>query len=95
MTHSRLAWKPPTGARRPLSFPPSGSETVTGPTACDCGSHDLRGVGPVQGRDTITSQAECASCGVNRGQLIVTVSTIFGLQEDAAVLVHGRARVYS
>jgi hypothetical protein len=54
---------------------------------------------PIQGGDvergfnTYTAPAACATCRVLVGKLVVTVSTIFGIEEDEAVL-NGRARVY-
>jgi hypothetical protein len=36
----------------------------------------------------------CVGCGEAVGLIRAEVSTIFGLHEDAAVLQHGRARVY-
>lgn len=47
----------------------------------------------VRGHDTYTSLAGCTACGKLAGKLVVTVSTIFGIEEDERVL-NGRARVY-
>jgi hypothetical protein len=47
----------------------------------------------VRGFDTYTTQAKTLCCGAVLGELRVTVSTIFGIEEDERVL-NGRARVY-
>lgn len=39
-------------------------------------------------------RAYCMACKKEVGTLVVTPSTIFGLEEDEAVLERGRARVY-
>jgi hypothetical protein len=46
------------------------------------------------GHDTYRADAGCLSCLKVLGRLVVVVSTIFGVEEDRAVLVDGRARVY-
>lgn len=43
--------------------------------------------------DTYHAQARCLSCGGKLGEMRTKVSTIFGIDEDEAVL-NGRARVY-
>lgn len=48
---------------------------------------------PERGHDTYTCRAEALCCGATLGKLIVTMSTIFGLEEDERVL-NGRCRVY-
>ena len=40
------------------------------------------------------SIVSCCKCGGVVGTLRLETSTIFGLHEDEAVLLHGRARVY-
>jgi len=47
----------------------------------------------VQGHDTQTAPAWTRCCGKPAGSLVVTVSTLFGIEEDERVL-HGRCRVY-
>ncbi len=47
----------------------------------------------IESRDTYRSDARCVDCGEDVGVLRVKVDTIFGIEEDAAVL-SGRARVY-
>ncbi len=56
---------------------------------------------PVAGRhnriashDTYEAEAHALCCGARIGLIRVTVSTIFGLEEDELVLHHGRCRVY-
>ncbi len=88
-----LDWKPLKGGRRRLSMPSPGLETVEVPEPCDCGCSSVRGANMVTGRSTYKSQALCAECAAARGELVVTVSTIFGIEEDERVL-YGRARVY-
>lgn len=44
--------------------------------------------------DTYYTKAGCLACEKTLGELQTKVSTIFGIDEDEAVLVHGRARVY-
>ena len=46
-----------------------------------------------QVHDTITAPALALCCGAKIGSVVVEVETIFGLEEDDAVL-EGRARVY-
>lgn len=47
----------------------------------------------IAGHDTYEADASCGSCGKRVGILRVKVSTIFGIEEDEAVL-NGRPRVY-
>lgn len=48
---------------------------------------------PVQGHDRYTGAVECTLCRQVVGRATVKVSTVFGIEEDRAVL-HGRCRVY-
>jgi hypothetical protein len=43
--------------------------------------------------DTYYAEAGCVGCGATLGELQAKVSTIFGIDEDEAVL-NGRCRVY-
>ncbi len=43
--------------------------------------------------DTYESDGGCICCATVLGKLVVTVSTIFGIEEDERVL-SGRCRVY-
>lgn len=47
----------------------------------------------IGGHDYYLSTAGCLNCGTVVGELKLTVSTIFGLEEDERVLC-GRCRVY-
>jgi hypothetical protein len=44
--------------------------------------------------DTADYGSVCRACGDHVGYIRVEASTIFGREEDRAVLEHGRARVY-
>lgn len=48
----------------------------------------------IESHDTYAADAYCVSCAKPCGTLRVVVSTIFGLEEDEAVLYRGRCRVY-
>jgi hypothetical protein len=63
---------------------------------CPTCARDLRVRGEMTGHDfdTYRSTAFCFDCGAQVGALVAKVSTIFGIEEDRAVLLHGRARVY-
>lgn len=47
----------------------------------------------VKGFNTFTSDAGCIGCKTVSGKLVVTVDTLFGIEEDERVL-RGRCRVY-
>lgn len=47
----------------------------------------------VRGHDTYTADAGCVGCNVPTGKLVITVNTLFGIEEDERVL-NGRCRVY-
>ena len=49
----------------------------------------------IHDRDTLRLNGWCAKCGDAVGYCFQRVSTIFGLEEDRAVLEFGRARVYA
>lgn len=46
-----------------------------------------------EGHDEVRGRGRCTSCKEIVGELVVKVSTIFGIEEDRAVL-YGRPRVY-
>lgn len=52
--------------------------------------HDRR----IASHDTYAADARALCCNARVGTLKAKIETLFGLEEDAAVLVHGRARVY-
>tara|TARA_R110002126_G_scaffold81426_1_gene200670 strand:- start:6552 stop:6833 length:282 start_codon:yes stop_codon:yes gene_type:complete len=61
-----------------------------------CGEEEelrVRGGDYTQHYDMYTCKANCAQCGEHLGEMTVTVSTIFGIEEDRRVL-QGRPRVY-
>lgn len=43
---------------------------------------------------TLKSDGHCVECGDPVGYIYARPDTLFGLEEDAAVLEHGRGRVY-
>lgn len=49
----------------------------------------------IHDRDTLRFNGRCAKCGDPVGYCYRRVETIFGLEEDRAVLAFGRARVYT
>jgi len=62
-----------------------------------CGASPLRVCGrarTIEGHDVYAARAMCGACDDEIGTIRARVSTLFGLREDEAVLVHGRARVY-
>lgn len=44
--------------------------------------------------DTYYADAKTRCCGARVGQMRTKVSTLFGIEEDEAVLLRGRCRVY-
>ena len=71
--------------------------TVLVPTirCCRDGGARLRGTGKhIESHDTYAARAICVCCGKDAGVLRAKMSTIFGLEEDESVLLHGRFRVY-
>lgn len=49
----------------------------------------------IHSHDTYAAEARALCCNARVGVLKAKIETLFGLEEDAAVLVHGRARVYT
>lgn len=63
--------------------------------ACSTEVARARGLGiSHRDHDTYYAAARMECCGAE-GRMEARVETIFGIEEDEAVLVHGRARVYS
>lgn len=60
---------------------------------CKATPFRARGNGMQRGHDTYTADATCVDCGKFVGRLVVTMNTLFGLDEDEAML-NGRPRVY-
>jgi hypothetical protein len=48
----------------------------------------------IHSRDVLKSPSTAKCCGDPVGYVYAQADTLFGLEEDFAVLVHGRARVY-
>lgn len=64
--------------------------------ACACGLNKIHGTGErIESRDTYASEAVCADikCRKRAGTLRIKVVTLFGIEEDEAVL-NGPWRVY-
>ena len=61
--------------------------------SCTCGCKDALSRDPNIEHDTVSGDAFCARCNEPAGRMVVKVQTIFGLEEDMAVL-NGRFRVY-
>lgn len=82
---------------RTASLPYESAPFVDVSGGCPSCGADLRVIGDVTrqviGHDTITAPALATCCRAEVGTLRVEFNTIFGLEEDAAVL-NGRARVY-
>lgn len=76
-------------------LPYDGADRVEIDAACSgCGSRFVAGgASSVGSHDTYRAQAACVGCKAACGVLRVTVSTLFGIEEDARVL-NGRCRVY-
>lgn len=59
-----------------------------------CNTNGVRlGARTIESRDTYVMPAVCDGCGEPSGEVRLKVDTLFGLEEDEAVLL-GRARVY-
>lgn len=75
-----------------------GAPTATVKTECpSCATSPLEVSGRgmhIGARDEYHADAVAKCCGADVGRIVVRVSTMFGLEEDHAVLVHGRPRVY-
>jgi hypothetical protein len=87
--------------RRSASLPHEGANHVRVDGPCPaCGAEDAGAFAclgqkseQVIGHDTIEAPALALCCGATVGRLVVKLGTLFGVEEDRAVL-HGRARVY-
>ncbi len=93
----RLFFVPLQGARVERDMPAPGAPDVTFEVACPaCQASQLvlRGDGAKPaGRDAYVARAIALCCKASVGTLRVEVDTLFGIEEDEAVL-QGRARVY-
>lgn len=55
----------------------------------------IKGIGRrIHSHDTYAADARTLCCGASVGEIRAQVETLFGLEEDEAVLRHGRGRVY-
>lgn len=83
---------------RPCSLPECGKWIDVHGRCPACNHGELRVIGDERNQDigshTIKAPALALCCGQEIGVVLVELSTIFGIEEDRAVLVHGRARVY-
>jgi hypothetical protein len=92
----RVLWRPEEGPQVELPRPPPRAEAAEAPgETCPACRKPLRlaGRNPVEGERTVESAAYCAACDAPLGRLVVELATLFGLEEDRAVL-NGRCRVY-
>lgn len=78
-----------------LPLPTPGSAAVDVGVPCPHCAKPLRATGRNRRRehDRYTADAACVECNALVGRLVVKVPTLFGLDEDDAVL-NGRPRVY-
>ena len=92
----KIQFEPKEGPRRDCTMPYEGAKFVEPSGVCpSCAVEPwkIQGGDPVRGHDTISCVAQCTACKAMVGQIIVTISTIFGLEEDDRML-NGRCRVY-
>lgn len=82
------------GKRLAAIVPYPNAPAVKVSRVCDCGCQAIRCLRvDTETRDTIAGDADCGGCGKPVGRLVVTFSTIFGIEEDSRV-ANGRSRVY-
>lgn len=83
------------GQKAKLPYPTAQHVDVSGACPkCDASPWRAQGAGDRQrGHDTIDERCRCLECGAIVGRIVVTVDTIFGIEEDERVL-NGRCRVY-
>lgn len=101
MSRQKIRFHPLEGPAREAALPFEGADHVVVEGKCPnlaCDQREpFRAAGArgtmVRGHDTYTSDAGCVACKLVTGKLVVTVSTLFGVEEDERVL-GGRCRVY-
>lgn len=85
----------PDGNVRRARLPWTSASHVICQRRCPCGSNAYVGNGPsIESRDTYRADAKCDQCGAPAGVMRTKVDTLFGIEEDERVLLHGRCRVY-
>ena len=85
------------GSIRALTPWPSGERAIAVGSCPLCGAEEFPVAGHarhIESHDTYAASAESLCCRQPVGTIRVRVETLFGLEEDEAVLIHGRARVY-
>lgn len=75
------------------SIPYAGAPFVRSGTPCGCGSQDVGCKSHVRNGHLLRGDGHCIQCNAFRGELRVTIVSLFGEAEDEAVL-SGRPRVY-
>ena len=99
MKHVKLHLKEPfQGPARKCKVPFEGADHAVAEGYCPhCMVTPLKVAGVkgtmAKGHDTYTSDGGCLACNTVLGKLVVTVNTLFGIEEDERVLA-GRCRVY-
>lgn len=98
MSKQKVHFHPNEGPRRKAVAPHEGAAYVVVEGACPhCKAEPFNAAGVqgtlTRGHDTYTADAGCVGCKVVTGKLIITVNTLFGIEEDERVL-NGRCRVY-
>lgn len=84
------------GTRRKVSTIDGANLALVDGDCPEC-SKPLRIVGSekhIESHDTYAAKARCVECEASVGVVRAVVETLFGPEEDEAVLVHGRPRVY-
>lgn len=94
----KIKFHPNDGPARKAKLPHADADHCVVDGACPhCGATPFKAAGAkgtmVKGHDTYTSDGGCVGCKVVTGKLVVTVNTLFGIEEDERVLL-GRCRVY-
>lgn len=97
-TQPKIHFHPTEGPRLKATLPSEDADHVVVQSTCPvCKASPMKVAGVrgsmVRGHDTFTSDAGCIGCKTVLGRLVLTVSTIFGIDEDERVL-GGRCRVY-
>ena len=98
MSKAKIRFYPSDGGVRVATLPyVDADHCVVDGTCPHCNATPFKAAGVrgsrVRGFDTHTADAGCVGCKVVTGQLVITVNTLFGIEEDEQVL-RGRCRVY-